>query len=123
MPQNGGSPETSASPTESDQHTSKKETPGSENVTRAAATQDSNSDIGLNGFTIQVISAQDAKAARKLVVDLNAQNYAAYVVRKQIEDQTWYRVRIGFFNTRAEAAQVLKTLRAHQYKPILIQLY
>jgi general secretion pathway protein D len=119
MPQNEGSPEVSASSAESDQHTPKAEPPGS----GVTATQKSNSDIGVNGYTIQVISAQDAEAARKLVVDLNDLDYAAYIVRKQIEEQTWYRVRIGFFNTRAEAADVLKTLRGHHYKPILIQLY
>jgi len=74
------------------------------------------------GFTIQVASMRDPNQAQQMVTKLNAMNYAAYMVRIQTEGQIWYRVRIGYYNTRADAAETLKALRTHKYEPILIRL-
>jgi general secretion pathway protein D len=93
-----------------------------ENTSAEASVRRDKAVIGSAGFTIQVASIKDAKTAQELVTKLNAMNYAAYMVRSLAQGQVWHRVRIGFFNTRAEAAETLKALRKHKYAPILIQL-
>lgn len=74
------------------------------------------------GFTLQVASVPTPQEADKVVQELMAKGYAAYAVRSQVQGQTWYRLRIGYFATRTEAEQVMNRLRAQQYTPMLIKL-
>jgi general secretion pathway protein D len=77
---------------------------------------------GEHGYTLQVASVQTPQEADTLVQELMRMGYAAYAVRSQVDGQTWYRLRIGYFATRAEADPVMDRLRAQQYTPMLIKL-
>lgn len=77
---------------------------------------------GVEGYTLQVASVQNQDTAGQLLERLTAQGYAAYIVRSEMEGQTWFRVRIGYFATQQDAQPILNQLRAHQHTPILIKL-
>ena len=74
------------------------------------------------GYTIQVISVNTAKAADETLAALTRQGFAAYTVRSKVAGETWYRLRIGYFETRAAAGETMAKLRVNQYDPILIKL-
>jgi septal ring-binding cell division protein DamX len=106
-----------------DKSTTSPEAISSETAHEADATN-AISGLGKNvlGYTVQVVSIQNMEAADKMVRELTEMGYAAYAVRTVLDGKTWYRLRIGFFKTRAEARRILDELRAHHYTPILIQL-
>jgi general secretion pathway protein D len=74
------------------------------------------------GYTIQVISVNSIEAAGDALSSLTKQGFAAYTVRAEVAGETWYRLRIGYFETPAAAAEILAKLRVNQYDPILIKL-
>ena len=74
------------------------------------------------GYTIQVISVNSIKAADDALASLTKQGFAAYTVRSEVAGETWYRLRIGYFETRAAAGETMAKLRVNQYDPILIKL-
>lgn len=74
-----------------------------------------------NRYTIQVASLKDPKAADVIVKQLKIRGYPAYRVKTDIKDKgTWYRVRIGAYQTRKTAEPVVKKLRNENQKPIII---
>ncbi|MBR9981696.1 MAG: SPOR domain-containing protein, partial [Desulfatitalea sp.] len=77
---------------------------------------------GVEGFTLQVAAVQSQEKAGQLLDELIARGYAAYIVRSETDDQTWYRVRIGYFVTQQDAAPLIKQLEAERHNPILIKL-
>jgi len=55
-------------------------------------------------YTIQVGSFQDRESAERLALELESKGFDAYVEKAQIPGRgVWYRVRVGTFETKAEA--------------------
>lgn len=55
-------------------------------------------------YTVQVISYPDEASAEAFAAGLRSRGHEAFVMRAEIEDRgTWYRVRIGPFDTQREA--------------------
>ncbi|MFQ5486023.1 MAG: SPOR domain-containing protein, partial [Desulfobacterales bacterium] len=72
-------------------------------------------------FTIQVASFKDKKDADRLVKKLKKGKYQAYSSIGAIPSKgIWYRVRIGYFKTRADAAPILTRLTKEHRKAFLI---
>ena len=75
-----------------------------------------------DGFTIQVASSKDLKAAGKMVNQLKAKGYPAYTTTAKIPEKgIWYRVRIGKFKDRSEARDMLSRLKKNKFKPIVVR--
>ena len=71
-------------------------------------------------FTIQVVALKTDDAAQKLVNRLKTKNYRAYL--EPGGETGLYRVRVGRFQTRAEAEKVAKMLRdSEKFKPYITQ--
>ncbi len=72
-------------------------------------------------LTIQVASLKDPAAAERIVANLKKEGYSAYLSRIVIADQgLWFRVRVGSYRDREQAAADLDRLRREQKKPILV---
>lgn len=64
------------------------------------------------GLILQVASYQAEPAARKLLDDLMSEGYRGTVLRADLGERgTWFRVRIGPYNSEKEARVVLEKLR------------
>jgi cell division septation protein DedD len=71
-------------------------------------------------FTIQVVALKTDDAAQKLVNRLKTKNYRAYL--EPGGETGLFRVRVGRFQTRAEAEKVAKMLRdTEKFKPYITQ--
>ena len=71
-------------------------------------------------FTIQVVALKTDDAAQKLVNRLKTKNYRAYL--EPGGETGLFRVRVGRFQTRAEAEKVAKMLRdSEKFKPYITQ--
>ena len=66
------------------------------------------------GYTVQVAGCEDRDYAEHLIQTYTARGYEPYVTTAEVEGQTYYRVRIGSFETVAEA-KVLKAQLADRY--------
>ena len=73
-------------------------------------------------LTIQVASLKDGAAAERIVANLKKGGYPAYLSRNYISGKgLWFRVRVGSYKDRKEAASDLNRLtRAHR-KPIIMK--
>ena len=72
-------------------------------------------------LTIQVASFKDQKDADRLVTKLKKRKYPAYSTIGVIPGKgIWYRVRIGYFKTRAGATHMLDRLKQENRKALLI---
>ena len=75
-----------------------------------------------NKFTIQVASLKDSGVADKLVSRLKKGGYPAYrSIGKVPGKGIWYRVRVGYFNSRSEAGSTLKRLKKEKIDAIIVQ--
>jgi cell division septation protein DedD len=75
-----------------------------------------------NKFTIQVASLKDSGIADKLVGRLKKGGYPAYrSIGKVPGKGIWYRVRVGSFNSRTEAAPTLNQLKKEKIDAIIVQ--
>lgn len=75
-----------------------------------------------NKFTIQVASLKDSGVADKLVNRLKKGGYPAYRSIGKIPGKgIWYRVRIGYFNSRSEAGGTLNQLKKEKIDAIIVQ--
>ncbi len=75
-----------------------------------------------NKFTIQVASSKDSRVADKLVDRLKKGGYPAYRSIGKIPGKgIWYRVRVGYFNSRPEAGPTLKRLKKEKINAIIVQ--
>jgi cell division protein FtsN len=64
------------------------------------------------GFTVQVASYRDSKDAEELAQRLARKGYQAFVAEAEIPGKgKWYRVRVGRFGTRKEAASFGENLK------------
>ena len=74
-------------------------------------------------FTIQVASSKDKESAETVVRRLKSDGHPAYVIEAQVGDKgMWYRVRVGFYDTREEAMVVMDKLAKANMKGFLIGL-
>ena len=72
-------------------------------------------------FTIQVASVQDIKGAVKFVANLRAKGYPAYQLRSDIAGKgIWYRIRVGGFEDRDAAANMLKKLKNDKFGGMVV---
>jgi len=81
-------------------------------VVRAVPMPQNVGSIAGNTFTIQVASFHRQAKARSVVKTLKANNYSAYTVVKDLGAKgIWYRVWVGGFANKNDAAAKLKELR------------
>lgn len=72
-------------------------------------------------LTIQVTSLKDGAAAQRIVENLISKGYSAYLSRIVIADKgLWFRVRVGSYNDREQAAADLARLSRDRNNPILV---
>ncbi len=91
--------------------------------TRSVAAKTSSKVKSGKNLTIQVASLKNLKTADEFVANLNKKGYPAYRTIIKIPNKgTWYRVRIGYFRNKAEAAGTLNRLKKEKLKGILIKL-
>ena len=67
-----------------------------------------------NRWTVQAVATTSKAIAVDWLDKLKAKNYSAFVVKAEIKGQTWYRVRVGHFQTTAEAESLRATLQAEE---------
>ncbi len=73
-------------------------------------------------YTIQAASVKNAKDADQLVARLKKEGYPAYrTIGKVPQKGIWFRVRIGEYNSKSEAAGTLSKLKKLGLKPILVR--
>ena len=73
-------------------------------------------------LTIQVASMKDGAAAERIVANLKRKGYPSYLSRIVIPDKgVWYRVRVGSYRDRTEAASDMARLTRDQNSPILVE--
>ena len=73
-------------------------------------------------YTVQVAAFKTAGDADKLVAKLKQKGFAAYSKFDKIPNKgIWYRVRVGEFKSKAEAAGTLARLKKVGQKPILVK--
>jgi len=73
-------------------------------------------------FTIQVSSLKDSGIADKLVSRLKKGGFPAYRSIGKIPGKgIWYRVRVGYFNSRFEAGPTLNRLKKEKMNAIIVQ--
>jgi cell division septation protein DedD len=72
-------------------------------------------------FAIQVASVQDIKGAEKLVTRLRAKGYPAYQLRSDVAGKgIWYRIRVGGFEDRRAAENMLKKLKNDKFGGMVV---
>ena len=75
-----------------------------------------------NKFTIQIASLKDSGIADKLVGRLKKGGYPAYRSIGKIPGKgIWYRVRVGYFNSRSEAGPTFEQLKKEKIDGIIVQ--
>ena len=73
-------------------------------------------------LTIQVASMKDGAAAERIVANLKKEGYPAYLSRIVIADKgLWFRVRVGRYTDREQAAADMNRLTRDQKNPILVE--
>ena len=73
-------------------------------------------------YTIQAASVKNATDADRMVASLKQKGYPAYrSIGKVAQKGIWFRVRIGEYNSKAEAQQTLNKLKKLGLKPILVR--
>jgi DedD protein len=73
-------------------------------------------------LTIQVASLKDPTAAQRIVANLKKDGYAAYLSRIVIPDKgLWFRVRVGSYKGREQAAADMARLARELRNPILVK--
>ncbi len=67
---------------------------------------------GEKTLTIQTASLKDSKDADRMVAELKKKGYEAYKVMSVVPDKgIWFRVKVGYYENSAEAADTLKRLK------------
>jgi len=76
---------------------------------------------GEAGFTVQVAASRDKQDADKLVKELRSRGVDVFVVKPQSSDtkDNLYRVQVGPFATREEAARVRDRIAKEGFKPFI----
>lgn len=71
-------------------------------------------------LTIQIASYKDSGDADKMIARLKEKGYSAYKASADVGGKAWHRIRIGYFNDRAEAEPIQQRLKKDNFSPILI---
>lgn len=72
-----------------------------------------NGQAGLkSGWSIQVNAAKDEATANAVRARLQEKGFAAYVMRVNLQGETWYRVRVGRFPTMEAATAAVSRLKS-----------
>jgi len=72
-------------------------------------------------LTLQVASLQDAKTADEMVARLRKEGYSAHRTSVTIPGKgRWYRIQVGRFSDREQAAKTMHALESKGLKPILV---
>ena len=88
---------------------------------RAASTAGPDAAPAPGALTIQVASLKDGAAAERIVANLKKDGYPAYLSRIVIPGKgLWFRVRVGRYRDREQAAADMNRLARNQKKPILV---
>ena len=88
--------------------------------TRSSAPADKSAKVEKN-LAIQVGSFRNSKDAERLVRTLVEKGYPAFKTMGAVPDKgIWYRVRIGYFGTRAEAWETMKRLKKAGYGGFMV---
>ena len=66
------------------------------------------------GWTVQVNAFPDERSAKTWVDRLKNKGYKAYVTEVNVKGKSWYRVRVGQYNTREEAKKVEEALKTKE---------
>ena len=73
-------------------------------------------------YTVQAAAFKNAEDADQLVARLKQKGFPAYrALGKVPEKGIWFRIRIGKYNSRAEASQTLNKLKKLGFKPIIVK--
>jgi len=73
-------------------------------------------------YTIQVAAVKAAKDADGLVAQLKQKGYAAYRTISKVQGKgIWFRVRVGKYNSRADARNTMQKLTKAGMKPIIVE--
>ena len=96
-----------------------RDSPGHENKAAFSATQPSTDKARVkerekSTWTVQAVTTTSKATAVDWLDKLKAKNYSAFVVKAEINGQTWYRVRIGQFQKKAEAESLRATLQTEE---------
>jgi DedD protein len=72
-------------------------------------------------FTIQVAALKESAGAEGLVDKLRKKGYPAYQIQADSSGKgTWYRVRVGAFNSREDASQMLDKLKSDHLEGLVV---
>jgi DedD protein len=72
-------------------------------------------------FAVQVASVQDIKGAERMVAKLRAKGYPAYQIRSDVAGKgIWYRIRVGGFEDRRVAANMLRKLKNDKFGGMVV---
>lgn len=72
-------------------------------------------------FTVQVASVRDIKGAERMVARLRAKGYQAYQMRSDVAGKgTWYRIRVGGFEDRRAAENMLRKLKNDKFGGMVV---
>lgn len=77
--------------------------------------------IKSNKYTIQVAALNNFSDSFNLVNTLKNKGFPAYIVIKKQGKITWYRIRVGSFNTKSEATVIEKRLKTKKYNTIILK--
>jgi len=72
-------------------------------------------------YTIQIAAFRDSQAAIDKISSLKAKGHNAYRMKGQVQNETWYRVRIGHFPTTEVARKYLRKLKNDNINGIIIK--
>jgi cell division septation protein DedD len=73
-------------------------------------------------YTVQVAALKAAKDADRLVAQLKKKGYPAYRTISKVQGKgIWFRVRVGKYNSRADARITLQKLKKAGMKPIIVE--
>ena len=73
-------------------------------------------------YTVQVAALKAAKDADRLVAQLKKKGYPAYRTISKVQGKgIWFRVRVGKYNSRADARITLQKLKKAGMKPIVVE--
>ncbi|MCD6272485.1 MAG: SPOR domain-containing protein [Deltaproteobacteria bacterium] len=74
-------------------------------------------------YTIQVASLKDSKLADKLVAKLKKMRYPAYKSKAVIPGKgTWFRIRIGSYEDKADAGTIINRLQKDKFNVMLVAI-
>ncbi len=73
------------------------------------------------GYTVQVAAVQSVQQADEALKQLTDQGYDAYTVQTTIGQNTWYRIRVGYFDRPEATHELMERLRSDRFEPILIK--